>query len=505
MDSFDGPKNGAGPEDPATLAALTPRLRALDNSPAPDAAFVRRLEEVLMRDYRATPGYSTGAAVGLTTTTNGRAPVIASRQTTRTASRRGRWWSGARFAAGVALLLIVAGLAASRWAVAPKDAERPRGVAIPALDSATPSAAMAGPEATPEARRIALLLIVDRSGSMSYDPLGRTTKVGMAQEALRLAAGALADGDQVGIVAFNDQQEWLVEMTTLNGAATREGVDAAIDRLTAEGGTELLPALALGLDAVRAVDADARHVVFFSDGKSRTGTRDEYRSLIDDATADGVTISTIAIGDDADVDLLRFIADEGGGRYRDAATIDGLPGFALDEARVAMGSMAGVPDPAECRVAPRPTSGIPGSAGTPVAARQVPLHPTDDPPAAAETIADISVAWREVWACVEASAPARAAALFSNDGLRRTVVTDPDWAAFLGSISDPDALRNQVGRFPYNLIEAWMLPDGRVGAVFTPDPLLDGTGNGSSGVQYGVAFVRVGDRWLIDEMQEAVG
>jgi len=524
MDSFGGPAGRPDPEDPAAaLVALTPRLRALDDIPAPDAAFVRRLEEALMRNHRAATAHSAGATIGLTTTMNGRAPVIASRQPTSDALRRGRWWLGAQLAAVAVLLLMVAGLAATRWGDAPNDGGRPRGAAIPAPEFGTPGgtsesrgspmanttapipedcrvaprpiedfAALLGTapnpitpaaegwagyaslgdepagaaiveavgataseviacvnagdprrqyalytddalrrlflgignenlaffaatptpllpddwqtpivrdvgrlddgrigataevggttaylvfvelggryliddviegvpvadDATPavasdqrppwrwiatsdatdetEGPTVSLLLIVDRSGSMTYDPLGRTSKIEMAKEALRLAAGALAEGDQVGILAFNDQQEWLVELTTLDGPSTRADVEAAIDRLTAEGGTELLPALALGLDAIRAVDADARHVVFLSDGKSRTGTREDYQSLIDDATANGVTLSTIAIGDDADADLLRFLADEGGGAYHVAVNPAMIPTFALEEAQ----------------------------------------------------------------------------------------------------------------------------------------------------------------------------
>lgn len=76
-------------------------------------------------------------------------------------------------------------------------------------------------------------------------------------------------------------------------------------------GTEIYPALALGFDAIRNVEADVRHIVLLSDGKSRTGTRETYARLIDDVVADRVTLSTIAIGEDADTDLLNFLADQG--------------------------------------------------------------------------------------------------------------------------------------------------------------------------------------------------
>ena len=46
-----------------------------------------------------------------------------------------------------------------------------------------------------ERQRVALLLIIDKSGSMGYDPSNGRGKIEMAKEAARLAAGALAPGD----------------------------------------------------------------------------------------------------------------------------------------------------------------------------------------------------------------------------------------------------------------------------------------------------------------------
>ncbi|MCC6314711.1 MAG: VWA domain-containing protein, partial [Thermomicrobiales bacterium] len=183
--------------------------------------------------------------------------------------------------------------------------------------------------------RVALLLIVDKSGSMSYDPLGSTGKIEMAKEAARLAAGALAQGDEIGILAFNDRQQWVVPLTAIGGAQQREQLDALIAGITAEGGTEMLPALSVGLDAIRNADADVRHIVLLSDGKSRTGTRESYQTLVDDAVRDRTTLSTIAVGEDADTDLLNFLADRGGGRYHFTERPEDIPRVTLQEAQSA--------------------------------------------------------------------------------------------------------------------------------------------------------------------------
>lgn len=186
-----------------------------------------------------------------------------------------------------------------------------------------------------ERQRVALLLIMDKSGSMGYDPLNGKGKIAMAKEAVRLAARSLAVGDQVGLIVFNDRQEWVVPLTTIADESTRESIDRKIETIEPDGGTEILPALAVGIDAIRNAEADARHIVLLSDGKARTGTRESYQRLLDDLLSDRTTLSTIAIGEDADTDLLNFLADEGGGRYHFTVRDEDIPRLTLEEARSA--------------------------------------------------------------------------------------------------------------------------------------------------------------------------
>jgi Ca-activated chloride channel family protein len=186
-----------------------------------------------------------------------------------------------------------------------------------------------------ERQRVALLLIIDHSGSMSYDPLGGTSKIDMAKEAAKAAVSALADGDQVGILIFSDSQEWVVRMVTIEGQASRDQITASIDGITAEGGTEIFPALQVGFDAIRTTEADVRHVVLLSDGKSRTGTNESYDKLVDEAVADRTSLSTIAIGDDAALELLQRLAERGNGRYHFTEKPEDIPTLTLQEAQSA--------------------------------------------------------------------------------------------------------------------------------------------------------------------------
>jgi Ca-activated chloride channel homolog len=186
-----------------------------------------------------------------------------------------------------------------------------------------------------ERQKVALMLIMDKSGSMAYDPLQTTSKIEMAKEAARQAVGALTEGDEIGILVFNDRQHWVVRLTLIEGPDSRDQINAAIDQLSADGGTEIYPALDVGFDEIVKADADVRHVILLSDGKSRTGTRDSYQMLINDLVARNTTLSTIAIGDDADTDLLQFLAEAGGGNYHATERAEDIPRLTVSEAQSA--------------------------------------------------------------------------------------------------------------------------------------------------------------------------
>ena len=161
--------------------------------------------------------------------------------------------------------------------------------------------------------RVALLLVIDTSGSMSDDVYKEgVTKLDMAKEAAILSAQQLAPRDQVGIMTFDSFQHWILPMTGLLGL----GSTAIQDRLAplqADGGTDIFPALSMAFDAIRQTDARYKHVILMTDGMSCCGG--DYAGVEDRMRGANVTLSTIAVGGDADQQLLQQLAKQGDGRY----------------------------------------------------------------------------------------------------------------------------------------------------------------------------------------------
>jgi Mg-chelatase subunit ChlD len=287
---------GLDPEAvPEEDLAMLRRLHDGWRTAVPDPAFVRRLGANLAALHGRAPVSTRPGSLSLVS-----GPVSPSFP----AERRSAAWSPPRriwrlpvaFAAlAVCAVLVVSAL------VRGDDEQRET---IPA-----------GSVASPPAAGRAVVVVIDVSGSMSYDPLGGTTKLEFEQATARSVLAALTPNDWFGVLAFNDQQAWALPLAPLAGAEQRQVAEAAIDDLSASGGSELHPALLVAVDALQAAEPPEKFLVVLSDGKSRTGTPEQYRAAAQAAADGGIVISTVAIGSDADTTLMQSLAEIGGGRY----------------------------------------------------------------------------------------------------------------------------------------------------------------------------------------------
>ena len=158
-------------------------------------------------------------------------------------------------------------------------------------------------------KKVAMTVVVDRSGSMHGERIERL------RATLRDLAGAMPEATVFTLVAFGAEAEVRWGPDTLD-ATTLPSVHAAIDALVAGGGTNLAAGLALGLAQVADAPSgyDSRHLLLFSDGAPTVGNTDPQAivAMAASAAAQGTTISTVAIGADADAALLLEMAGNGG-------------------------------------------------------------------------------------------------------------------------------------------------------------------------------------------------
>jgi Ca-activated chloride channel family protein len=180
---------------------------------------------------------------------------------------------------------------------------------------------------TPE---VAIAFVLDNSGSMRHYVLGSTkTQQEVANESAALAIRTLDRRDLVSIITFNSEAElrWSLQPNT-----NVDKLVAEVLSISSGGGTNMLPGLQLAREQLARSTAKTKHVVLLSDGKSRGA--EVSIALAEQMRQDGIKISSIAVGDDADIRTLSQIADRAGGVFYHAINANQLPRIFLKAVRL---------------------------------------------------------------------------------------------------------------------------------------------------------------------------
>lgn len=157
----------------------------------------------------------------------------------------------------------------------------------------------------------ALVIVMDTSGSMAAPVMGsQRSQQDISNEGAAIAVRSLDRTDLVGVIEFNSVTRTLVP---LQRNENPDAVARTILAMSPGGGTNMPPALREAQRMLRNADAQVKHVVVLSDGES-VG-RDRLPGIAREMRAEGITVSTIAVGDAADRAIMAEIAALGGGAF----------------------------------------------------------------------------------------------------------------------------------------------------------------------------------------------
>lgn len=166
---------------------------------------------------------------------------------------------------------------------------------------------------------LAVVLSIDRSGSMAMSTSNdRVTKLDIAKEASHLVVDLLDERNEVGVMSWDTEFVWDVPVQP---ARSKSAIHRAIATIKAGGGTDGYPPMKESYRVLFDRPALLKHVIFMSDGQM---TRGDFAGLVRRMAKDKITVSTVAIGNDADAQLMLDIAKWGRGRFyytEDAQTI----------------------------------------------------------------------------------------------------------------------------------------------------------------------------------------
>ncbi|MDP7034687.1 MAG: VWA domain-containing protein [Planctomycetota bacterium] len=160
----------------------------------------------------------------------------------------------------------------------------------------------------PQNRGVAVVVILDRSGSMAGE------KLEQASFGFRQLVGFLHKGDSAGLIAFNLKPSVLFSLTPVEQEADRDRL-LSVDLGTAQGGTRIVPALERGVELLRETEAPIRHLLLLSDGV----TDESFETIRSEIDRLRISLSAVVLGSQDNhsvgIDSLRSASLNSGGRF----------------------------------------------------------------------------------------------------------------------------------------------------------------------------------------------
>jgi uncharacterized membrane protein len=160
---------------------------------------------------------------------------------------------------------------------------------------------------------VAMALVIDRSGSMTGLPME------MAKAACRATVETLQGDDLIEVIAFDSTPARYVKMQP---ARYRARIQNDIARIQPGGGTEIFSSLDMAYQDLSVVQARKKHVVLLTDGQAPV---QGIKELATGMLAEAITVTTVGLGEGVNQELLRSVADAGGGRFHMVPDPNSLP------------------------------------------------------------------------------------------------------------------------------------------------------------------------------------
>ncbi len=176
---------------------------------------------------------------------------------------------------------------------------------------------------------VAVSLVLDKSKSMKNGQ-----KIDYAKEAAKEVVRNLKDEDFLGVIGFDTTP--FVAMPMRQMRDNRSMAMNRIGTLFPSGKTNLFPAMDEARRGLKNAAAGRKHMIVLTDGKI-PDAGPHYITLVEQMRLLGITVSTVMMGREADVRLLRDMAEYGGGAFYQTTDVRALPRIFLSDLKVTAG------------------------------------------------------------------------------------------------------------------------------------------------------------------------
>ncbi len=161
--------------------------------------------------------------------------------------------------------------------------------------------------------RLAMVIVLDRSGSMAVAAGQSYTKMDLANIGAVQVLDLLSPFDEFGLIAVDSAVHNIVDLKPADKADAERGKILSID--AGGGGIFVYSGLAAAAEMLLRAKAETRHIILFADAADAEEPG-EYKTLMEKCVKANITVSVIGLGTPQDVDapLLEDIAIIGKGQ-----------------------------------------------------------------------------------------------------------------------------------------------------------------------------------------------
>jgi len=185
------------------------------------------------------------------------------------------------------------------------------------------------PQTTKRRAKRAVLLVIDKSGSMR-----RGGKILAAKRSALVAIDTLRPDDFVGVIGFDTNPFLIIKLQEVK--KVRPIASRRLENLVAVHQSNLRPALQLARRMLSSHPAGRKHIIVLSDGKV-SGSSSIYFNEVAQLRSQGITLSGIALGSEADVPFMREISRRARGAFYHTLDPSRLPEIFIKDIKVSTG------------------------------------------------------------------------------------------------------------------------------------------------------------------------
>ncbi|MCQ3930964.1 MAG: hypothetical protein DPW16_10940 [Chloroflexi bacterium] len=170
--------------------------------------------------------------------------------------------------------------------------------------------------------QLTMLFVIDRSGSMEIAGPSGVSNLELAKEAIIRSFNFLNDYDRAGVVSFDSQAFWVLDLQEMGDAAHRQVMADEVGRLRPGGGTDIFGGLTAASRILPDDPSTLKHIILLTDGgASEIGITELVGRMFDNYD---ITTSVIAVGTDY-ARWLERLPPRGGGNFHVTTTIENIP------------------------------------------------------------------------------------------------------------------------------------------------------------------------------------